>query len=261
LDRSLVASTAATESVDKLHLFEFMMRRAFFFPVLRNYAVVPRVAVPRFGLSGPLGRRCYYDDETNKNDDGSSTKRAELSDHERALYDKAKPRVEANRAKHVGMPDLKQTDKDSLKLDPGAERIARSAAATDAGSGQNIMTHEGDDAEIEIYVRKKRLIHRCLQRGWLEVDLLLGTWARNNVMSLSLDELNEFEDFVNSETIDIYNIMTLRVDALPVKWQKGMRDGSITGIVERIQEWVKTNPLGKADPEKYKEVKQSAKLI
>jgi succinate dehydrogenase assembly factor 2 len=230
-----------------------MMRRAFFVPVLRNHAVISAAPLARPGWYGPLGRRCYYDDETNKNDDGSSMKRASLSEHERALYDKAKPHVEANRAKHVSMPDLKQTHKDSLKLDPGADSIA--------GTGLNITTQEGNDAEMEIYVRKKRLIHRCMQRGWLEVDLLLGTWARNNVMSLSLDELNEFEDFVNSETIDIYNIMTLRVDALPVEWTKGMRDSSKTGIVDRIQEWVKTNPLGKADPEKYKEVKQSAKLI
>lgn len=235
-----------------------MMRRAFFHPVIRKHAVVAGLKVVNPDPRCLFGRRRYYDDETNKNDDGSSMKRAELSDSERALYDKAKPRVEANRAKHVSMPDLKQTHKDSLKLDPGTENIIGSAAI---GTSQSNMTQEVEDLEMEIYVRKKRLIHRCLQRGWLEVDLLLGTWARNNVMSLSLDELNEFEDFVNSETIDIYNIMTLRVDALPLKWRKGMRDGSITGIVERIQEWVKTNPLGKADPEKYKEVKQSAKLI
>lgn len=216
-----------------------MIRRAFFGHILRNRAVVGN----RLGQYGLLGRRCYYDDETNKNDDGSSMKRASLSDHERALYDIAKPRVEANRAKHLSMPDLQQAHRDSLKLDPGTESIV--------GSGENFTIEEGRDAEMEIYVRKKRLMHRCLQRGWLEVDLLLGTWARNNVMSLSLDELNDFEDFVNSETIDIYNVMTLRVDALPSK----------TGIVQRIQAWTKTNPLGKADPDKYKEVKHSAKLI
>ena len=32
----------------------------------------------------------------------------------------------------------------------------------------------GVDAEA---VRRKRLVYRSKQRGWLEVDLLLGTWA------------------------------------------------------------------------------------
>jgi hypothetical protein len=77
-------------------------------------------------------------------------------------------------------------------------------------------------------------------------------------MSLTVDELNEFEDFVNSETIDIYNIITLRLDTLPEQWKK---NNNTTGIVERIQEWAKSNPLGRADPEKYKEIKASAKLI
>ena len=226
-----------------------MMRKTFTVLALRKHGFPSG-----FTTAGPVsqnvvGRRGYYDDETNKNDDGSSMMRAALSDQERALYDKAKPHVEANRAKHIRMPDLTQIHKDSLKLDPGAESIS---GIPSASTGQTIKTQQEEDSEITIYVRKKRLIHRCLQRGWLEVDLLLGSWARNNVMSLTLDELNEFEDFVNSETIDIYNIMTLRVDALP---------GGTTGIVERIQEWVKTNPLGKADPEKCKEVKQSAKLI
>merc|ERR1719223_1560861 len=60
--------------------------------------------------------------------------------------------------------------------------------------------------------RKKRLIYRSKQRGWLEVDLLLGTWASQNVGSLDESELDLYEELVNEETIDIYNILTLRTD-------------------------------------------------
>ncbi|EED94187.1 predicted protein, partial [Thalassiosira pseudonana CCMP1335] len=74
-----------------------------------------------------------------------------------------------------------------------------------------LPTIDGDE-ERELDVRKKRLVYRSKQRGWLEVDLLLGTWASENVASLSVDELNDFEQFVNLETIDIYNVLTLRVD-------------------------------------------------
>ena len=48
--------------------------------------------------------------------------------------------------------------------------------------------------------RQKRLIYRSKQRGWLEVDLLLGTWASQNVKKLNEQELDQFEAFVNMET-------------------------------------------------------------
>ena len=109
----------------------------------------------------------------------------------------------------------------------------------------------GDDLET----RQKRLIYRSKQRGWLEVDLLLGTWANENVPKLKGEELDQFEEFVNMETIDIYNVITLRLD-VPEHLRRGGN-----GVVERIQEWSRSSPLGKADPETYKAVKTENKLI
>ena len=107
----------------------------------------------------------------------------------------------------------------------------------------------------DLATRQKRLIYRSKQRGWLEVDLLLGTYASKNVVKMDEKELDQFEEFVNMETIDIYNIITLRLD-VPDEMKK---DGD--GVVERIQEWARSNPLGKADPEQYKAVKTEHKLI
>jgi succinate dehydrogenase flavin-adding protein (antitoxin of CptAB toxin-antitoxin module) len=108
----------------------------------------------------------------------------------------------------------------------------------------------------DIAIRQKRLIYRAKQRGWLEVDLLLGTWASENVSKLEEgEELDQFEDFVNMETIDIYNIITLRLD-VPDELK---RDGN--GVVERIQAWARSHPLGKADPDTYEAVKTEHKLI
>ena len=106
-----------------------------------------------------------------------------------------------------------------------------------------------------IETRRKRLVYRSKQRGWLEVDLLLGTWACDHVPNLDGDELDQYEDFVNMETIDIYNVITLRLD-VPEAMK---RDGN--GVVERIQEWARSSPLGKADPEKYREMKTDKNLI
>merc|ERR1719276_595666 len=100
--------------------------------------------------------------------------------------------------------------------------------------------------------RKKRLIYRSKQRGWLEVDLLLGTWANENVNDLADDELDMFEELVNEETIDIYNILTLRAD-IPERLADNV-------VVQRVQEWAKTSPLGKASAEDYKKVKMEHNL-
>jgi len=86
--------------------------------------------------------------------------------------------------------------------------------------------------------------------------VLLGTWASQNVPNLSMDELDEFENFVNLETIDIYNIITLRTD---VPQDMKSKDGN--SVVERIQEWARSSPLGKGDPEKYSVVKREHNLI
>jgi succinate dehydrogenase assembly factor 2 len=157
-----------------------------------------------------------------------------LSDREEALYNMAKPRADAIMAKHTSLPDIQAIPLHSFAPNP-------SPNAAD---------------EIALDIRRKRLVYRSKQRGWLEVDLLLGTWASENVPNLSAKELDEFEAFVNAETIDIYNIVTLRLD-VPDEWKTS--NGG--GIVERIQKWAESNPLGKADPEKYKELKATAKLI
>jgi succinate dehydrogenase flavin-adding protein (antitoxin of CptAB toxin-antitoxin module) len=106
-----------------------------------------------------------------------------------------------------------------------------------------------------VETRRKRLVYRSKQRGWLEVDLLLGTWASENVPHLSSDELDQFEAFVNMETIDIYNVITLRLDVPEELKQNGR------SVAERIQEWARSSPLGKADPDTYKAVKTEHKLI
>ena len=73
--------------------------------------------------------------------------------------------------------------------------------------------------------------------------------------TLDGEELDEFENFVNMETIDIYNVITLRMD---VPEECKTEDGN--GVVERIQEWARSSPLGK-DPEGYEKVKKEHNLI
>lgn len=81
------------------------------------------------------------------------------------------------------------------------------------------------------------MIYRSKQRGWLEVDLLLGSWASKNVMSLTSEELQQYEDILNKETIDIFNYISGK-DTIP--------EDIDTPIMKRIQAYCFSSPLGKA---------------
>lgn len=109
-------------------------------------------------------------------------------------------------------------------------------------------------SDENLEVRKKRLIYRSKQRGWLEVDLLLGTWASLHIPSLNdIEKLDDYESFVNMETIDIYNILTQRVELS--EEHKGT-------VIEDVINWsMKTHPFGKASPDTYEKVKKDHNLI
>lgn len=157
-----------------------------------------------------------------------------LSPREQELLSVAQPRADVIYERHVRLPKLDNIPSHHLPD----------------------VTAASSKEEMELDVRRKRLVYRAKQRGWLEVDLLLGTWANQNVSKLGADELDQFESFVNLETIDIYNVITLRSD-VPEEMKR--EDGA--GVVEQIQEWARASPLGKAEPEKYASVKQGNNLI
>ena len=88
---------------------------------------------------------------------------------------------------------------------------------------------------------RKRLVYRSKQRGWLEVDLLMGTFAERHVWSMSDAELQQYEAILNEETIDIFNFITKK-EAVPTKL-----DGE---VMSSIQSWCSSGPLG-TTPEEY----------
>ena len=155
---------------------------------------------------------------------------------EEALRASAQPKAEAIFRKHVAFPDPTTI--------PSASWGLRNANANEATTAPTDVCMDS--------VRRKRLVYRSKQRGWLEVDLLLGTWASDHVHTLSESDLNDYETFVNWETVDIYNVVTLRTD---------VPDALKTPVVAQIQDWVRNSPLGRADPAAYERTKARANLI
>ena len=115
---------------------------------------------------------------------------------------------------------LSQWSKDKLTLQeisqkPLSKEQMSIAAQADSRYRSHHMEVEkkltNEDFDI---VRRKRMIYRSKQRGWLEADLLLGSWAVENIPKLSKDELDEFELLLKEETIDIFNYISGK-DELP----------------------------------------------
>ena len=106
------------------------------------------------------------------------------------------------------------------------------------------------DAEARDYARRKRMIYRSKQRGWLEADLLMGSWAVANVPNLSEQELDEYEVLLKEETIDIYNYVSGK-DELPPH----LRD---LKVMHMLKDYALVRNM--ASPEGYASVKKDANL-
>lgn len=90
---------------------------------------------------------------------------------------------------------------------------------------------------------RKRLLYRSKQRGWLEVDLLLGSWADANLGKLTMEQLRAYEHILNMETVDLFNCLQGK-EAPPAHLPADARS-----VIDGIIVYVKANPIGKASPE------------
>ncbi len=96
-------------------------------------------------------------------------------------------------------------------------------------------------------VRRKRLAYRSKQRGWLEVDLLMGSFADAHLGALDAAALDTYEAILNRETLDLYNVITGKEPA----------PAELAGaVMDAIKAHVASSPLGRADPRKYEAMKK-----
>lgn len=91
---------------------------------------------------------------------------------------------------------------------------------------------------------RKRLIYRSKQRGWLEVDLIMGSFATEAVPGMTEAELHAYERILNSETLDLYNYVSGK-DAVPAELEGP--------VMDQLRAFVDSRPI--MTPEAYKKVK------
>ena len=58
--------------------------------------------------------------------------------------------------------------------------------------------------------KRKQLIFRSEHRGTKEMDILMGTFARRNVMEFDEKELSQYEELLSLSDPDLYNWYTQR---------------------------------------------------
>ncbi len=79
-------------------------------------------------------------------------------------------------------------------------------------------------------------MYRSGQRGWLEVDLLLGKWAAENVPTMTDAQLAEYESILNRDTIDIFKI---------VSGQTSLPESEMNPTIQKLKDYAKSQPLGR----------------
>ena len=99
---------------------------------------------------------------------------------------------------------------------------------------------------------RKRLLYRARQRGWLEVDLLMGGWAAARLHTpayASVEALRSVERVMNLETADLFALLQSGdVAAAP----PALRDDP---VLADIIDWSRKNPV--AGPAAYEAVKKA----
>ncbi len=85
---------------------------------------------------------------------------------------------------------------------------------------------------------RKQLLYRSRQRGWLEVDIILGSWASDHLPKLDKNTLLKYEKILNQDTTDIF----VRSKFIPQDLDKNLivykirgNDGAIYDLTSMIK--------------------------
>lgn len=73
---------------------------------------------------------------------------------------------------------------------------------------------------------QRQLIFRCSNLGMLELDLILGSWARKRIPNLNHSELFKFnEEILSLETPEIYlKVLGVKKNDSPGEFEKELRN-------------------------------------
>lgn len=158
-------------------------------------------------------------------------------------------RVRALPARHIRAFSSAASSRSQAPVEfrPPASLTSAHVSRVEANDAAMRAAYDALPAGASLVVRRKRLAYRSKQRGWLEVDLLMGSFADAHVGALDAAGLDAYEAILNRETLDLYNMITGK-DEAPVELRGA--------VLDAIKAHVASSPLGRADPKKYELMKK-----
>lgn len=70
----------------------------------------------------------------------------------------------------------------------------------------------------QLSARLRRILFRSRQRGWLELDVVLGRWAARNVSRLTESEVTQLERLLEAETPELYKWISSASPEVPTSY-------------------------------------------
>jgi succinate dehydrogenase assembly factor 2 len=86
-----------------------------------------------------------------------------------------------------------------------------------------------------LFCRKKKILRYAQQRGMLENELILGSYAIEHVEKMSEEECGQFEDILNEIDPDVYQWVSKKVVPPP--------DMQNNPMLKHLQDHAASNPL------------------
>ena len=83
------------------------------------------------------------------------------------------------------------------------------------------MSNAGNGGSSE--TRRKQLLFRCQRRGFKELDLIFGAFARKHLSSLNVDELEQLDALLTAPDDDVYAWLR-RYQPLPARYASSVFD-------------------------------------
>ncbi|KAL2611563.1 hypothetical protein R1flu_023255 [Riccia fluitans] len=93
-----------------------------------------------------------------------------------------------------------------------------------------VMSGPVNDEQRRILLN--RILYRSKQRGYLELDLLLGTWAQDNISRLDEKQLGALVEVLDEENPDLWKWLSGQ-DQIPEKFQS---NPVFTAIHKKVQD-------------------------
>jgi succinate dehydrogenase assembly factor 2 len=102
---------------------------------------------------------------------------------------------------------------------PSPSSSASSSSTTSTSSPASNFTNQlptYDDVKYsKLDSRRKRLLFRSKERGMLETDLILGSFAIKNLEGMNETQLVQFEEILDCIDPDLFMYLTKKVDTPP----------------------------------------------